>query len=104
MPRASYRIAGEAMRSSLARAVEVKEELRRADWRILCACIVLVGSYSRHEDHVSLQQVADAAGLSRWRASGSLNRLAKLRVISWKPSKRRGSASSLLGIGEDISF
>ncbi len=83
------------MRGALARAVEHKGELVRSDWRVLAACIVLVGSYSRTSDRVYLDQIAEAAGLTRSPTSKSLKKLNALGVIKWEGSSRRGRGSSL---------
>lgn len=104
--RVAYADAGRAQRAALARAVAVKDQLKRRDWQVFAACVVLTASWSKTHDHVFVEQIAAFAGVSRGRTSESLRRLATLNVITWVPSntRRRDSLLSLSVMQDDVPF
>ena len=59
---------------------------------VLVQCLALTALFSRTKEKTSVGQVAQLAGLSIARTSESLNRLADCGVISWKPSRTRGTS------------
>lgn len=91
-PRERYATAARAGRDAIERAVTARSFLKTRDWRVLTACLALTALYSRTAEQTSVGQVAEIGGLSISRTSESLNRLADCGVISWKPSRTRGTS------------
>lgn len=73
------------MRDTVARAIAAGLTTRQ--WRVLAAVLCLTTSYSRLDDHTNVEQVAGLSGLHPRDASRELNRLHRLGVIVWEPTR-----------------
>ncbi len=95
--RAAYADVGARVREAQTRAVECGTLVGR-DWRVLLAVIALVASWSRTEDTLTAQQIADAAGMDVRNTQRVLARLVERGIIIREPSA--GRRPSITGLPE----
>jgi DNA-binding transcriptional ArsR family regulator len=96
--RVAYRRAGAAQRAASRRANDAPG-LRQADRRLLDAVFAYTTTYSKLTDHVSVTQLAEAAGLSERQVRRSLRRLREVGVIEHVPGRGRGRLT-VVGVPE----
>ena len=90
-PRDSYEDVGRALRSALERAAEA--ELPRAAHRTLEAVVALVASYSRLEDNVTVEKIAEVAQLHPKTVEAHLRQLRDLGIVVYAGGRGRGKSS-----------
>jgi phage replication O-like protein O len=91
--RVPYALAGEAMRQAYARANRVA--LTARDHRVLGACLALTVGYSKLTDRVYRAEIEKLANLPGRHTSTALNKLNRLGIVAWQPSRGRGRPSTL---------
>lgn len=96
--RVPYRQAGQAQRLASVRANQTPG-LRLADRRLLDAIFAYTTTYSKLADHVSVAQLAEAAGLSERQVRRSLTRMREAGVILHVPGRGRGRLT-VVGVPE----
>lgn len=87
--RASFADAGAAMRSSIDAALGASN-LSLGEARVLLVIIREIGTYSRIEDGLARQRIADVAGVSTRTVSSALQRLEHRGAISYTPGGGAG--------------
>ena len=100
-PRDAYADVGAALRASIVQAI-AEGGLNRLS-RVYLAVLYLTASYSRlREPRVYVAQIADIACVDETVARKELNRLHRLGVLNWTPSRGRGKASAVGLPGSDL--
>lgn len=89
--------AGKAQRLALARAAAADPPLSGQEWQVLTTVVVTIGSWDRLTDHLTLNRIADLAGIRRSgehhvreearAVSKALGRLAKLGCLAYVASR-----------------
>ena len=98
-PRDRFDEVGPAIRESYARMAA--EKRKDGDWRIWGAVICLVGSFSRLEDRVTIEQIARVAGRDERTVQRALPRIAETDAITYErgggllPGGEHGRPSSI---------
>lgn len=90
--RVTYAEAGEAHREAVRRAM-VAPKLRDSDFKVLLVLGTLLGSYSKIEDEVTRDQLAELTGLNRSTVTAAVGRLHRAGVIVWVSGNGRGQRS-----------